>query len=260
MSVDRPSDGRAGPLKAAAKRVLSAQSRRALRRLVTVRPPVGLVRFGSLRRLTPFSRRYGFERGTPIDRYYIETFLSRHAGEATYGTGDIHGRVLEVGDDMYTRKFGTAVTKSDVLHAGDERPEATIVGDLTSVEGLPAGSFDCVICTQTLNVIYDVRAAIATLHRALAPGGVLLVTIPGISQICRPENELWGDYWRFTVLSIRRLLEEAFPPENVTVEAYGNVLASAAFLYGLATEELKRDELEPRDPDYELLIAARAVK
>jgi len=244
----------------AAKRVLSPEARLRLRRTLTVWPPLGAVRFGSLRRLTPFSRRYGFERGTPIDRYYIDSFLVRHAGEEEYGTGDIRGRVLEIGGDTYTRRFGGAVSQSDVLHDSSVRPEATIVGDLTSPDSVPADTFDCAICTQTLHLIYDVRTAIGTLRRALKPGGVLLATVPGISQICRPEMDIWGDYWRFTTLSARRLLEEFFPGENVSVESFGNVLTSAAFLYGVAAEELKEQELDPRDPDYELMIAIRAVK
>lgn len=253
-------DERRGILMELAKRVLSPEDRQRLRRRLTVRPPVGTLRFGSLRRLTPFSRKWGVERGTPIDRYYIESFLARHAGEEQYAAGDIHGHVLEVGDDMYSREFGVGVEKIDVFHAQSERPEATLVGDLASPGDVPLDAFDCVICTQTLNVIYDVEAAVRTLHRMLRPGGVLLATVPGISQIVRPDRDLWGDYWRFTSLAARKLLESSFPAQNVTVESYGNVLSSAAFLYGVAAEELKPRELEPRDPDYELLIGMRAVK
>ena len=260
MTGTGPTGGGGTALRRMAKRVLPAATRRRLRRALTVWPPVGAVRFGSLRRLTPFSRRYGFERGTPIDRHYIENFLARHAGEESYGTGDIRGRVLEVGGDVYARRFGSAVSQIEVLHDSDTRPSATLVADLTRPETVPEDAFDCVICTQTLHFIYDVGAALRTLHRALKPGGVLLATVPGISQVCRPERDIWGDYWRLTTLSARRLLEEAFPAANVTVESYGNVLTSAAFLYGVAAEELKPEELDPRDPDYELLIAIRAVK
>jgi SAM-dependent methyltransferase len=209
---------------------------------------------GSLRRTTPISREYGFDRGTPIDRHYIERFLSAHAG-------DVAGRVLEVGDDEYTRGFGGGrVTSSDVLHAAEGNPSATVVADLTDAPQLESGAFDCVICTQTLLLIYDVRAAIATLHRILAPGGVLLVTAPGVSRICRPEAEQWGDWWRFTSMSLRRLLEERFGAGQVTVEAHGNVLSAAAMLYGIAAEELRAEELAAADPDYEVTLTARAVR
>jgi SAM-dependent methyltransferase len=227
------------------------------------------VNLGDLRRMAPISRHYGMDRGLPVDRYYVEDFLHRHGGSSGYGGGDIQGHVLEVGGDDYARRFGgwtgapdgdSAITALDVLHADASNPIATIVGDLATGAGIPEDSFDCVICTQTLHVIYEVEAAIATLQRMLKPGGVALVTIPGITQTCRPDRDLWGDYWRFTTLSARRLFESAFAPEGVSVEAYGNVLAASAFLYGLAAEELRREELEPRDPDYEMLIAVRSQR
>jgi SAM-dependent methyltransferase len=225
------------------------------------------VRFGGLRRLTPVGRHHGGDRGQPIDRHYIENFLSRHAGVGEYMVGDVRGLVLEVGDDYYAKKFGVpaserpgGVERIDVLHVDESNSQATIVGDLTAADHIPSDTFDCVICTQTLLLIYDLRAAVSTLHRILKPGGVVLATVPGISQICRPDVDLWGDYWRFTTRSARRIFEEAFPPENVKVESFGNVFASVAFLHGLAVEDVRKSELELRDPDYELLIAVRAVK
>jgi SAM-dependent methyltransferase len=223
-------------------------------------PPVGMVRFGSLRRLTPISRRRGADRGTPIDRYYIKHFLSRYAGQDQYVLGDIRGRVLEVGDDTYSRMFGHGVAQQDILHGDASNRRATIVADLSQADAIPSGTYDCVLCTQTLLLVYDVRGALHHLHRVLKPGGVLFVTVPGISHICRPDADLGGDFWRFTTWSMRRLFEEHFAPEEVTVEAYGNVLSSIAFLEGLAAEELKAHELDARDPDYELLVAVRARK
>ena len=218
------------------------------------RPPVGWVHFGSLRRLKPISGVFGFDRGLCIDRHYIERFLATHAP-------DVKGRVLEVEDDTYTLRFGgDRVVQSDVLHVEEGNPKVTIVADLTCADNIPSDSFDCIICTQTLQFIYDVRTAIRTLYRILKPGGVLLVSFPGISQISRDDMDRWGEYWRFTTMSARRLFEEIFPPDYVTVEAYGNVLAAIAYLHGLAAEELRQGELDHRDPDYEVLITVRAVK
>ena len=120
-----------------------------------------------------------------------------------------------------------------------------MLADLTCADHIPSDTFDCVILTQTLHLIYDVRAALKTLYRILKPGGVVLATFPGISQISQDE---WGAYWcwGFTTLSARRLFEEAFPAANVKVEAHGNVLVAMAFLQGLATEELRRDRTRPR--------------
>jgi SAM-dependent methyltransferase len=217
-------------------------------------PPLGAVRFGNLRRITPISGQFGLDRGKAIDRYYIETFLSRYID-------DIRGRVLEIGDDRYTQKFGAGrVTRSDVLHLQPGNSKATLVGDLADAGHISADSFDSIILTQTLQFIYDVRAAVNHLHRILKPGGRLLATLPGISQISRYDMDRWGDFWRFTSLSARRLFEEHFSAGDVTVHAYGNVLAAIAFLEGLALEELKPEELDHSDRDYELLIAVRAVK
>lgn len=212
------------------------------------------IRWGNLRRVTPVSHVFGLDRGQPIDRYYIEEFLQKHVD-------DIRGRVLEIGDSIYTRKFGgDRVTRSDVLHVASGNPRPTIIGDLVTGENIPEDAFNCLILTQLFNVVYDVRTAIANCYRALKPGGVLLATFPGISQISRYDMDRWGDYWRLTTLSARRLFEEIFPSANISVVAYGNVLTAVAFLHGLAREELTNEELNYRDPDYEGLIGIKATK
>jgi SAM-dependent methyltransferase len=217
-------------------------------------PPVGWVRFGSLRRLKPISRVWGSDRGLPVDRYYIERFLATHVQ-------DIRGHVLEIKDDLYTTRFGgERVIRSDVLHPETGNPAATIIADLTHGDNIPSDTYDCIILTQTLHLIYDVRAALSTLHRILKPGGVLLTTVSGISKISREDMDRWGHNWSFTSRSARQLFEEYFPAENVHVEAHGNVLAAISFLHGLASEDLRRKELHFTDPDYEILIAIRAVK
>ena len=242
-------------LRRGARAILPTPALRLLARLrrYPYYPPVGRIRFGDLRRVTPISVLFGFDRGLPIDRYYIERFLADYSD-------DIRGRVLEIGDPNYTRQFGgDRVTKSDVLHISERSPLATIVGDLTCAGHIPSKSFDCVIVSQTLHLIYDVRPALGTLYRILKPNGVLLLTVPGVSQISQDQwRKSW--YWSFTSLSIRQLLEEFFPAEDIEVESHGNVLAATAFLQGIATSELERNELDFRDPHYEMLITVRASR
>ncbi len=215
---------------------------------------MGQVQFGHLRRQTPISRVFGHDRGQCIDRYYIESFLSANRR-------DIRGRVLEIADASYTRKFGDdRVTKSDVLHATTDNRQATLVGNLETGQGIPEKVFDCLILTQTLPFIFDVQAAIANSYRALKPRGALLATFPGICQISRYDMDRWGDYWRFTDASARRLFVDVFGDANVKVETHGNVLVACAFLHGLAAQELNLRELDYHDPDYQVLITVRAVK
>lgn len=232
-------------LHSAARRAYRRANRMLGRRGSRTRRRIGL------RSAEPASAMFGLDRGRPIDRFYIERFLKSNAR-------DIRGRVLEVAEPTYTEWFGTGVERSDVLHVQPGDPKVTIVGDLTTGEGIPAAAFDCIILTQTLHVIYDVRAALSGARDALKPGGVLLATLPGISQVSRVDMDEWGDYWRFTTASARRLFGEVFDDFEVT--AHGNVLAASAFLYGLAQDELEPEELEVYHPDYELLITVRAVR
>jgi SAM-dependent methyltransferase len=204
---------------------------------------------GDLHRTTPIELHWGRSRGGPIDRYYIECFLDEHRS-------DIAGRVLEVGDPVYTQRYGEAVASVDVLDIDPSNPRATIVTDVTQLRGVAADSFDCIVFTQVLQLVYDVRSAMGSLARVLAPSGVLLATLPGILRTA----PLKPDYWRFTALSARRLAEEAFVGGRVDVSTYGNVLAATAFLYGLGQNDIDRATLGVRDPAFEVTVAVRAVK
>jgi len=208
---------------------------------------------GDLRRTTPIDPNWGFERGTPIDRVYVEEFIGEHAG-------DIHGRVFEIAAPDYTSKFGNGVQQVDILMASEGHPQATIVADLANAPHIADDTFDCAIVTQTLQFVYEIRDAFATLHRILAPGGVLLATVPGITKISPREDEEWGEWWHYTGRSARRLGEEAFGVGNVEVRTYGNVLTAAGFLFGLAASDLRQEDIAAHDPLYEVTVGVRAVK
>ena len=210
--------------------------------------------FSKLRRVKPYRPSLGVFHGQCIDRYYIEDFLTLHMD-------DVKGHVLDFSDDTYARKFGGGkTTKVDVLHLSPDNPHATIVADLAGGEKIPSDTFDCILCTQVLHCIYEVDAAVRTLYRVLKPGGVVLVTGPGIQKIDSEDIRNEEEYWRFTSLSLRRLFESVFPENHVEVKAYGNPLTAIAFLHGLAVEDLRRKDLDSSDPDYEVSIALRAVK
>jgi len=206
---------------------------------------------GTLRRTQPLSRNWGYDRGTPVDRYYIEQFLQRRRD-------DIRGRVLEVKDATYTSRFGHDVNRCDLIDNQASNRMATIVADLANAESIPGDTFDCCVITQTLQYVWDVGAAARELHRILRPGGVLLATVPAITHLDVRAN--FPDYWRFTPDSCARLFEPVFGRERVLVEAYGNVLTSIALLSGIAREELSQAELDACDRDFPLVVCIRAVK
>lgn len=207
----------------------------------------------NLRNIEPVSRVFAFDRGTPIDRVYIEDFLEKNRSF-------VKGVLCEIADNNYSKKYGSNVESFEILHYTDDNKHATIIGDLTIISTLPKEKIDCFILTQTLNFIYDFKAAITGLHYMLKDGGVALVTVSGISQISRYDMDRWGDYWRFTDLSIKKVFEEVFGDGNIEVETYGNALVSTAFLQGIAAEELTKEELFYKDRDYQVNITVRAVK
>ena len=168
---------------------------------------------------------------------------------------------MEIGDPKYVRMFGgDRVTNTEVLHVSKENSKATLIGDLSRPEGLPENWLDCFVCTQTLNFIYDFKAAVRGIHRLLKPGGKALVTLAGISQISRYDMDRWGDFWRFTPLSAKLTFEEVFKGE-VEVNGHGNVLAACAFLQGLCVEDLPDATLlEHNDPDFPMIVTVVAEK
>jgi Methyltransferase domain len=156
------------------------------------------VQFGDLNELGPISRAFGREGGTPIDRFYIDAFLGQHRE-------DIRGEILEVGEPQYIQKFGKPDVAGSVLVPSlyatkwSGRTAQVIVADLSKPETLPEGKFDCFVCTQTLNFIYDVKGAIAGVHHLLKAKGVFLGTVAGYcTQVSRYDAARWGNYWRLS--------------------------------------------------------------
>lgn len=211
-----------------------------------------LLRVGQFSSSRPLSKAFGFDRGTPIDRLYIEGFLQSHSA-------DIRGRVLEVGDDSYSRRFGgDRISAQDILHIHAGNPAATIVGDLADPATLPADCFDCMILTQTLQYVFDLETAVANIRRSLRPGGVGLITVPAISPLCEDEWKA-SHYWLFTALSLERLLASEFDRDKISVATHGNLYAATAFLHGAAVEEVNGSKLRGTDSSYPVTISARVV-
>ncbi len=212
--------------------------------------------WSALRRVRPYRPDFGVARGEPIDRFYIAKFL------ATYQES-IRGRVAEIENDQYTRQFGGGrVEHCDILDLNEQNGRRTLAIDLTQTASAPEGTFDCILCTQTLLLIEDYKAAVRSLYKMLRADGVALITVPGICQTVRGGmiGGVGEDWWRFTGRSARSIVGQVFSPENVVVQTYGNVLAATAFLHGLVQEELTREELEYHDPDYEVTIGVKATK
>ena len=211
------------------------------------------VDWGDLRRAHPISRDWGYDRGTPVDRRYLDEFLCAHSS-------DVRGSVLEIQEDDFTRACGgPRVTSSNVLDIDESNPRASILADLRCAPGIPAERFDCIVLTQTLHVIDDMGAVLRECYRILKPGGVLLATIPAASRVCL-EYGRDGDFWRATAAGARALFRTAFSPSAVTTTEFGNVLTNVAFLEGVAAAEIADSEFAVRDPYFPALTGVRAKK
>ena len=203
----------------------------------------GLPRWGNLRRTTPFSATYGFDRGTPIDRYYLNQFLNLHRDR-------ISGAVLEVQTDGYTERFGAGVTRADTF---DIVPlfDPTYLCDFAHCDAaIPSRAYDCLLLPNTLPHLRELDRALAQAARVVRPGGTILASAAGLLPLTRDVPE----YWRLSPDGWRERLSSAWPGAAIDVAGHGNCLASVAAQLGLAVEELTAAELDVQDPRYPVLI------
>ncbi len=202
------------------------------------------------RSLKPISKCYGFDRGTPIDRYYINKFLDEHKEY-------IKGHCLEITDNAYTIKFGeNRVTKSDVLDIDEKNKKANIKGDLRDLNNIVDDKYDCIIATHVFGIIDEYQKSIKECYRILKPGGVLIATVSAMGVAAQVEFS----YWRFTQTSMRYVFDRIFPSKKNKIISYGNVLSGQAFWVGMGTEELTEAELEFSDPRYAIIVGIVARK
>jgi SAM-dependent methyltransferase len=120
------------------------------------------------------------------ERRAVASFVGAHSA-------DVRGVVLEVGAPCLTRRFGgSRVERSEVLDIRADNELATIVADLGEPGSLPTEEFDCLLLVHTLHGVADPQAALANAWRALAPGGVLLATVPFSSAGLLQEAPIQG--------------------------------------------------------------------
>lgn len=216
----------------------------------TVKPISGYYLFPApVRNTNPISTKYGFDRGRPVDRYYIDNFIEQNKAA-------IHGDVIEITDPAYTKRFGSNVTRSEALDIDTNNKAATIYGDLRNLSNVPSNTFDCFINTQTYVMIDDYEAAIRESLRILKPGGTLLVTMPCLSPVWNIKNH----HWRFTAASAEYVFGKYVDKANLEVKTYGNALSGQAFWVGMAIQDLNRNELDYNDPYFPVIVTIKAVK
>lgn len=199
----------------------------------------------------PISALYGLDRGSAIDRFYIEKFLFDNRQS-------IKGRCLELLNNNYTFKFGENIEHSDVLDIDRNNKNANIFGDIRNLDGVIEDNvYDCIILTQVLQFIDNYESAINECRRILKPGGSLLITVPFISRIdC--QSGVSGDFWRFSTASMNYIFKKIF--EDYIVSSFGNTLTGLGFWIGLAQEDLCKKDFNFNDENFPCIITVTAKK
>jgi SAM-dependent methyltransferase len=207
-------------------------------------------RYLAKHRIQPVSTKYGFDRGKAADRFYIEKFMETHQEYVKGVCGEIEG-------NHYILKYGAnKVTRGEIIDNDAANKKTTILGDLRNLTNVKSNIFDCLIVTQTLNVVNDYEAAIRECYRILKPGGVLLVTMPTIS----PAWNIPINLWRFTAESSEYVFGKYFGKDNVQVTSYGNKLVAESFWIGFAIEDLTKAEFEKSEKNWSVIIGIVAKK
>ncbi|MDO8795689.1 MAG: hypothetical protein Q7J25_13845 [Vicinamibacterales bacterium] len=202
-------------------------------------------RWGNLRRTRPFSDNFGFERGTPVDRFYLDRFLHQHRHLIT-------GRTLEIQMPGYTTRFGHNLTATDSIDiAAGTYDGLTYLTDLAQSQAVvPSDSYDCFLLPNTLCVMRDIEGCLRHALRVVKPGGVILAT----SAALVPLTGDAPDYWHMSAAGWRELVARTWPGCEVRIEQHGNCLTAVAAMLGLALEELRPSEFDEDDPRFPVLI------
>lgn len=202
----------------------------------------------------PISRQFGTERGTPIDRYYIEKFLEEYKHL-------VKGDVLEIEDNTYSLRYGEErLTRSIVMDVGNRGEGISFNGNLETGEGIQDELADCFILTQTLMYLFDLKSTAHNISRLLKRGGTALVTCSGISQNSRRCMDAYGCCFNFNVDALRKMFSSEPDLEVTECGSYGNVKTVMAHISGLCREDLDIRDFQENDKYYPLIVYAVVKK
>lgn len=209
--------------------------------------PSGGLDFGSFKRRAPFCPDFGYSRGTPIDRYYLDKFIAEIRDEVVGDTLEIGGK--RQNQELYGFTRAASYLTMDVA----PHPDVEVVADVHNAAAFPPGSVDTVVLLNVLEHCENPPLAVENVHRWLRDGGRVFCMVPNAQRVHGAPN----DFWR-PLPSAIDLLFSAFPERRLFV--YGNALSAVASLLGVAAEELSGEDLDWRDDEYPVATCIVARK
>jgi SAM-dependent methyltransferase len=137
--------------------------------------------------------------------YAVRRPLVRWLGEEARlaGERERRPRVLDVGCGIRPYEYLFTPSVAEYVGVDIANPRADLEGTVEDIP-VPEGSFELVLCTQTLEHAIDPARAVQELRRVVAPGGRVLVSTHGV-QVYHPNPV---DLWRWTHAGLERLFRE----------------------------------------------------
>ncbi|WP_169221635.1 methyltransferase domain-containing protein [Brasilonema sp. UFV-L1] len=210
-------------------------------------PAVNTLDWGDLKRRFPICHKFGFTRGTPVDRYYLDKFISeiRH---------QVVGSVLEIGGvllnkEIYQLSVATEYQTLDLV----SRPGVTVVGDAHDSTIIMPESLDTVLVFNVLEHCHNPWVVVQNIYSWLRVGGKCFCMVPSAQKL----HSLPKDYWRPLPDGMKQLFQD-FSESNLHI--YGNPLTVLASFMGVAAEELSPQDLDDFHPDYPVATCIAALK
>ena len=210
-------------------------------------PSVHHLQWGDLRRRFPVDANYGFGRGTPIDRFYLDIFLRKIKK-------NVCGKILEIGADqkrLDLKKYKPGARFDSLDIEGKSKPTFTANAEVQSI--LKPRSYDSILAFNVLGHCRNPFSVTKNMHTWLRPGGIAFCAVSSSQRVGRcPE-----DCWKIQPDGLRALFSNF---RKIQIISYGNLTTTIGALQGLAAEELSKEELLDHHPDYPVLSCVIAEK
>jgi len=212
--------------------------------LLTV--PIGAIDFGDFKRKLPFCPQFGHFRGNPVDRYYLDRFIEQIRNE-------VKGVTLEIGGSKGNRELYGLTNTTSYLTMDLNGEGLDIIGDAHDTQAVEEASLDTVLLFNVLEHCERPWVVVDNIYQWLKPRGQVFCMVPNAQRVHRVPQ----DYWRILPDAMTSLFAR-FGRRKLYV--YGNPLTTLAAYYGIAAEELSREELDHYHENYPVANCIHAQK